>query len=111
MSKGGKRPGAGRKKGSVNKTTAEIRAIAQSYGESALLELAKMGGLVTGKDGKPDGMAISEQVKKSALDTIIERAYGKSPQAITGEGGEGPILFQELLTSIDGKTRGIPTSR
>lgn len=88
--RGGKRSGAGRKKGSVNKTTVEIRALAQNYGEAAVLALAKLGGLVTDEAGATIGAAVSEQVKKAALDSLIERGYGKSPQAIIGD-PENPV--------------------
>ncbi len=106
---GGKRPGAGRKKGSVNKTTAEIRALAQSYGESALFELARMAGLIPvqgAKNGARDGAAESEQVRKDALKEILDRAYGKSPQAVTGD-PDNPIevRFSRIeMVVVDPKT-------
>lgn len=104
MARGGKRDNAGRKKGSVNKTTADIRALAQSYGPDAIERAAAMAGLIK-IDGTPK--AESEQVRLSAINLILDRAYGKAPQAFTGEDG-GPILIKQLLDTVDGRTRGIP---
>lgn len=95
----------GRKAGIPNKVTVEIKEIARRYGPSALKEAAKLAGLVDNGEGKAD----SEQARIAALNIILDRAYGKAAQPLTGEGGEGPVQIQELLNSIDGKTRGIPT--
>ena len=43
----------GRQKGTPNKATAEMRAIASAYGPDALKELARLAGLTKGDDGKP----------------------------------------------------------
>lgn len=96
----------GRVKGTPNKATAEIKDIARQYGPAALKEAAKLAGLVDNGSGKAE----SEQARLSALNIILDRAYGKAAQPHTGEGGEGPVQIQDLLNSIDGKTRGIPTS-
>ena len=48
MAGGGSQPGerrGGRRKGTPNKATAEIRALAMGYGPQAFQELAKLGGL------------------------------------------------------------------
>jgi hypothetical protein len=42
MSRGGKREGAGRKLGSRNKATAEIRDLARTYSSVAVIELARL---------------------------------------------------------------------
>jgi hypothetical protein len=83
---GGTRPGAGRKPGSQNKSTAEIKALAQHYAPRALQELARLA-----------EKAGSEQARVSAIKELLDRAYGKSPQAITGDGG-GPIETRVVLT-------------
>lgn len=41
-----------------------------------------------------------------AANSILDRGWGKAAQPHTGEGGEGPILFQQLYHEIDGITRG-----
>ena len=41
--------------------------------------------------GKPFPMALE------AAKTVLAYAWGKPPQAITGEGGEGPVLIQGAI--------------
>lgn len=83
-SNGGARPGAGRKKGSPNKVTAEIRTIAQAYGAAAIEQAARLAGLIV-EDGEPIGVANSEQARISAIGIILDRAYGKAPQPLVGD--------------------------
>lgn len=68
----------GRKPGTPNKITAEVRALAQQYSPAAFAELARLA-----------TQATSEQARVAAIKEILDRAYGKSPQAleVTGEGG------------------------
>ena len=109
MAGGGSRPGerrGGRKRGTPNKATAEIKSLARKYGPAAIKEAAKLAGLV----GNGKGRAESEQARIAALSIILDRAYGKAAQPHTGEGGEGPVQIQQLLDAIDGKTRGIPNT-
>ena len=97
MSKGGKREGAGRKKGVPNKSTAEIKELAQQYTAGALKELARLA-----------NEAESEAARVSAIKELFDRAYGKSPQAHTGEGG-GPIEHNvgvQWMTEEQAKARG-----
>lgn len=61
----------GRKPGSVNKVTAEVRELAGQYGPMALAELARLA-----------EHAESEQARVSACKEILDRAYGKSAQSI-----------------------------
>jgi hypothetical protein len=80
MPVGGKRPGAGRKKGVPNKATADIKALAQKHGPDALKRLHHL-----------MLHAESEAAQVAASKEILDRAYGKSAQPLTGEGGEGPV--------------------
>ncbi len=66
----------GRKKGTPNKTTAEIRSAAQAHGPAALKKLAA---LVESKD---------ERVAVAACNAILDRAYGRPVQALSGPDGE-----------------------
>lgn len=87
----------GRKAGIPNKATAEIKELAQQYAPAAIAELARLM-----KDGE------SEAARVSAIKEILDRAYGKSPQALTGEGG-GPIQHQvgvSWMTEDQAKARG-----
>lgn len=77
--RGGKREGSGRKAGVPNKATAEIKTVAQQYGEAAVRKLAEMAGLVEGVTA-----AESEQARVSAIKEIMDRGYGKAPQSIEG---------------------------
>lgn len=79
MAKGGARPGAGRKKGVPNKSTAAVKDIAAKYTDRAWQRLAD---LLESEDEKTAMAAVKE---------LFDRAYGKAPQSLTGEGGEGPI--------------------
>lgn len=79
----GSRPGerrGGRKPGVPNKATREIKEVAQQYGPAALKKLAELAGLVKGTNA-----AESEQARVSAVREILDRAYGKAPQAIIGD--------------------------
>lgn len=69
--------GLGRKKGVPNKITADVRALAQVYGAGAIAALAEIM-----EDGKQPAAA-----RVSAAKELLDRAYGKSPQPITDEGG------------------------
>ena len=79
---GGSKPGerrGGRKKGTPNKATADVKALAQQYAPDAIKELARIA-----------AKGESEAARVSAIKELLDRAYGKSPQAVTGEDG-GPI--------------------
>jgi hypothetical protein len=80
MSAGGQRPNAGRKKGSPNKVTAEIKKIAQEHGPDALKELLRIM-----KNGT------SEQARIAAAKEVLDRAYGKPVQALVADPNEPPI--------------------
>ena len=65
-----------RPRGSLNKTTVEIRAVALLHALAELVRLSKH--------------AKSEQVRVAAIKEILDRAYGKSPQSILGDGEGEP---------------------
>ncbi len=92
----GAKPGerrGGRQKGSLNKATAEIKVVAREYGPDCIAKLAALAGLVEGATP-----AQSEQARVSAIKEILDRAYGKAPQAIVGADGEGPAkLILEVV--------------
>lgn len=79
-SKPGERRG-GRKAGTPNKATAEIKALAQSYAEDALQTLADMM-----LDAQQPG-----KTRVTAATALLDRGYGKPAQALTGE--DGAALF------------------
>jgi len=71
MSRGGKREGAGRPKGAVNKVTADIREAAQEYSAQALQVLVQVA--TAGE---------SEAARVSAANAILDRAHGKPGQTL-----------------------------
>jgi hypothetical protein len=76
MAKGQKT--GGRKAGVPNKATREIKALAQSYGPAAIRELARLA-----------KAADSETARVSAIKELLDRAYGKAPQAVQHSGQVG----------------------
>lgn len=69
--KGGVRPGAGRPKGVPNKTTIELKGMAQEYTQQALQTLAHV--MVNGE---------SEQARVGAANALLDRGYGRPSQAL-----------------------------
>lgn len=80
MAQGGKRPGAGRPKGAANKTTADVKALAQVHGPAAIERLAHL--------MKNAG---SEAAQVAAANSLLERAYGKAAQPHVGDKDADPI--------------------
>ena len=68
----------GRQRGTPNKATAEVRALAGEYGPDSLKELATLAGVAKDDDGKAVAGANSETARISALGMLMDRAYGKS---------------------------------
>lgn len=81
---GGKRPGAGRPKGRVNKVTADVREAALVYSAEALDTLASI-------------MRSTEEAaaaRVAAAKELLDRAHGKSRQAIVGDDDAAPIKHE-----------------
>lgn len=73
----------GRKKGGLNKATKDVRVLAQKYTTEAIETL--VGIMRTGK---------TDEVKKSASDSLLDRGYGKPAQAQIHQGDPNrPIEF------------------
>src|SRR3954454_15888283 len=68
---GGKRPGAGRPKGSTNKANRELREIAQAYTAEAVETLAQI-----------MRMAESDTARLAAANALLDRGYGKTMESI-----------------------------
>ena len=75
----------GRKPGTLNKVTADIKAMAGEYGERAIQELAR---LATN--------ANNEQTRVSACKEILDRAYGKAPQSLEHSGRISNKIEEEV---------------
>ena len=72
-------PGSGRKAGTPNKSTAEIKKLAQVHGPTAVKRLVK---LMSSED---------ERVQIAAIKELLDRGYGKAKQPIGGEGEDEPL--------------------
>ena len=66
-----------------------IRDLARQHSDAAIEVLIRLA-----KSGK------SEQARISAANSILDRAWGKAPQAVTGEGGEGPVEHRHDLSGL-----------
>lgn len=81
-----KRPKTGgRQKGARNKVTRTIKEMAAEYGPEALEALVSIATTST-----------SDQARVAACKEILDRAYGKSPQALTGADG-GAIKTEGVI--------------
>ena len=68
----------GRQKGTPNKATAEVRALATEYGPDAFKKLAELAGLAKDDDGKALSGAFSETARISAIGMLLDRGFGKA---------------------------------
>lgn len=74
---------------SLNKGTAEIKALAQQYGPDILKRLARLAGLLEPKE--PGSQ--SDITQLGAMRELLDRGYGKAAQPQAGPDGEGnPIV-------------------
>jgi hypothetical protein len=92
---GGKRPGAGRKPKRHDKAKYDMMEMAKGYAPEALEVFAKI--MRSGE---------SEAAKVAAADKLLDRGYGKAPQALehTGAGG-GDIKHDIRIVIVDPKAR------
>jgi len=74
----GKKTG-GRKKGTPNKSTAQIKAAAAEHGEGAIRKLARL--METGE---------TDQIQLNAAVALLDRAYGR-PTQMLGSDEENPL--------------------
>ena len=83
----------------MTKTLTEIRSLARSHTRSALKALV---GVMQCKDATP-------AARVSAANAILDRGWGKPPQAHTGEENEGKIrvTIRHISEGRDGAPRTI----
>lgn len=100
---GGARPNAGRKKGKVSEAKLTLSEMARGHAETALMTLVGIA-----QSGE------SEAARVSAANAILDRGYGKPPQALEHTGKDGapietkgdvthkldPETAKELLKSL-----------
>lgn len=85
----GKRYG-GRQKGTPNKVGREVRELAQKHGPKIIQGLVDM----ANDEGTPHAARVA------ASKEVLDRAYGKAAQPVTGEGGEGPVAASIEVTFV-----------
>ncbi len=91
----------GRQKGTLNKATREIKALAQQYAPEALKELARL-----------VKHAQSESARVAAIKELLDRAYGKAPQAVTANvESEVTVSIDDLRDSITRKLKRLSIVR
>ena len=84
MPRGGKREGAGRPAGSVNKSTAEVKSYCQEFGEDIITMLVNLA-----------HYSIDPRVRIMAGKEILDRGYGRPPQGVELSGPDGgPIVHK-----------------
>ncbi|MDG9784653.1 hypothetical protein [Metapseudomonas otitidis] len=84
---GGRREGAGRPKGRLNKATADVKALAQEFGPAAMQALVSIL-----KDKKSPPAA-----RVAAAKEVLDRAYGKAKQSLEVGGTDGgPLLVGSI---------------
>ncbi|MEM7730675.1 MAG: hypothetical protein AAF311_15645 [Pseudomonadota bacterium] len=86
---GGARPGAGRRKGHVTAAKRELRDMAKEHAQSALQTLVS----IAQSNHEPAAARVS------AANAILDRGYGKPPQALEHTGKDGGPL--ETITRVE----------
>jgi hypothetical protein len=82
----GKVPGSGRKPGTPNKATLEVREHAKGYGPKVIEGLFNI-----------FETSNSDAARVAAGREILDRGYGRPPQAVTGA-DEGPIVVRHIVS-------------
>lgn len=93
MPRGGSKPGerrGGRQKGTPNKVTADVRALAQQYGPSAIKTLAEI----------MQDRSASDRGRVAAAKEILDRAYGKAPQPVAVQTQNLAEVFGSLIEAL-----------
>lgn len=76
---------AGRPPGSLNKTTHDIKVLAQSYGPAVIRKLAEMAGVAVDEKGKRVGEpAKNDQARTAAMKELLDRGFGRARQPLSG---------------------------
>lgn len=95
-----RKAGPGRPPGALNKATADIKSLAQQYGPAIIQKLAEFAGVTIDKNGKPiPSTATTQIVQKSAMDTLLDRGFGKATQIIGGDDEGGGIVIKVVKYS------------
>ena len=91
MPRGGKRDNAGRKKGQRNKGTQEVRDLIDSNVDLKQM-VVTLRNIAIDVEAPPAARAV-------AANSLLDRRFGKAPQAITGANG-GPLAIVGALGTM-----------
>jgi enoyl-[acyl-carrier-protein] reductase (NADH) len=80
----------GRKPGTPNKVTADVRALAQQYGADAISILHCIA----------KSIDTPAAARVSACKELLDRGYGKAPQPMTVDPGNFAEVFGKLMNSL-----------
>lgn len=97
---GGRRPGAGRKPGKVSAAKRALAEMAKEHAESALQSLAEIA-----KSGE------SEAARVSAAVAILDRAFGKPPQAVHLENSDDDASPLSLTFNVQPAERDVRVTK
>lgn len=81
----------GRRKGSTNKATADVKAAAQAYTQEAVDKLAS---IMRNSD--------SDAAKVAAIKELLDRAHGKPTQAVNVDGEISGVMTVQYVTAPAG---------
>lgn len=103
----GRKPGTpktgGRQPGTPNKVTNEIRDLARGYGPAIIQKLAEFAGITVDAKGKQIKSTVLPIVQKSAMDTLLDRGFGKATQILAGDDEGGGIVIKVVKYSQSGE--------
>lgn len=79
----------GRQRGTPNRATADIKALAMEHAPEAMAELARLA-----------TKAESEAARVQAIKELFDRGFGKAKQSIEATGADGAALIPALNVSF-----------
>lgn len=81
----------GRQKGTLNKSTADIKALASVHGPAIVARLARLSGILIDEKGELITGAESEAIQAMAMKELLDRGFGKATQIIAGDDDQPPV--------------------
>jgi hypothetical protein len=89
----------GRRRGTPNRITVDIRAAAQIYGPAAVERLALIAGLAVDARGQPVRGAENEATQLGVLRELLDRGYGRATQPIASDENGTTITMLHLTAA------------
>ncbi|WP_420478246.1 hypothetical protein [Brevundimonas sp. FT23028] len=92
MARGGARPGAGRRKGTPNKATADVKEAASVYSADAVETLAQI----------MRSTSLPAAARVAAANALLDRAHGKPKQSVDVDGAMTGALTVTYVSAAKG---------